>query len=66
MWIIQALAYVAVITLYFVKDGREIAFAIYIPVDCVLFLGMASYYFYIRHEDKQSEAEEEALNKLIA
>ena len=45
VWIIQALAYVVVVTLYLSRDGKEIAFAIYIPVDCVLFLGMASYYF---------------------
>ena len=45
IWIIQSLAYVAVITLYFVKHGKENAFAIYIPVDCLLFFGMAVFYF---------------------
>ena len=45
VWILQAISYIVVITLYFVTDGHEIAYAIYIPVDFVLFVGMAGFYF---------------------
>ena len=59
VWIVQSLAYVIVIALYFVQDGKEIAFAIYIPVDCLLFLGMAGFYFaqwrIYKSEEKRKE-----------
>ena len=45
VWIVQAIAYIVVITLYFKQNGSEIVFAMYIPVDILLFLGMAAYYF---------------------
>ena len=44
LWLVQAVAYIVVISLYFVQDGKEIVFAIYIPVDCLLFVGMALFY----------------------
>ena len=45
VWILQAISYIVVVTLYFTTDGFEIAYAIYIPVDFVLFVGMAAFYF---------------------
>ena len=45
VWIVQAIAYVVVITLYFKQNGSELVFALYIPVDILLFLSMAAYYF---------------------
>ena len=46
LWYVQAVGYVAVMILYFTLKGKEIAFAIYIPVDFLVFLGMAAYYVY--------------------
>ena len=47
LWIVQGVAYVIVIILLqFVLTGKELAFAIYIPLDFCIFLAMAAYYFY--------------------
>ena len=45
VWGIQAVAYAVVLVLYCITDGKEIAYAVYIPVDFVLFVGMAAFYF---------------------
>ena len=45
VWVLQAVAYTVVLGLYFTTNGHEIAFAVYIPVDFVLFIGMAAFYF---------------------
>ena len=58
MWILQSVAYVAVLVLYCITDGKEIAYAIYIPVDFVLFIGMGAYYFTqkkVAEEKKEDE-----------
>ena len=55
VWILQAISYIVVVTLYFTTDGFEIAYAIYIPVDFVLFVGMAAFYFQARQADKEEK-----------
>ena len=45
VWILQAVAYTVVLGLYFTTKGHEIAYAVYIPTDFVLFFGMAAFYF---------------------
>ena len=39
------MAYAVVLVLYCITDGKEIAYAVYIPVDFVIFIGMAAFYF---------------------
>ena len=53
------------VTLYLTRNGKEIIFAIYIPVDCVLFLGMAIYYFLWWRFSKRNEEHNKEINELV-
>ena len=51
--------------LYCITDGKEIAFAVYIPVDFVLFIGMAAFYFMQWKVAIEKREDEEKMKKLI-
>ena len=51
--------------LYCITDGKEIAFAVYIPVDFVLFIGMAAFYFMQWKVSIEKKEDEEKRKKLI-
>jgi len=45
-WILNIVTYIAVIIVYFVIDGREMTYNIYLPLDMLLNCTKAGYYFY--------------------
>lgn len=59
------MAYVVVLVLYCITDGKEIAFAVYIPVDFVLFIGMAAFYFVQWKVSMEKREDEDMKKKLI-
>jgi len=44
-WIVNLLAYAAMITFYFMIDGHEIIYAMYLPLDMGLNVCKAGYFF---------------------
>ena len=44
-WIINLIAYIAVITLYFLIDGKEIVYCMYLPLDFGFNICKAAFYF---------------------
>jgi len=44
-WIINLITYITVIVIYFTLKGEEIVFAIYLPLDLLLNISKAAYYF---------------------
>ena len=46
MWILNLVAYVAVIATYLSLDGQEIIYSMYIPLDILLNFSKAFFYFF--------------------
>ena len=51
--------------LYFTRQGSEIAYAVYIPVDFILFVGMAAYYFGQWYFAEKKQDREKKMEELI-
>ena len=45
VWIVNLIAYIAVITTYFCVDGHEIIYSMYLPLDMMLNASKAAYFF---------------------
>jgi len=56
-WILNIVTYIAVIIVYFVIDGREMTYNIYLPLDMLLNCTKAGYYFYHYYLDFKIEKE---------
>jgi len=46
LFVVQAVVYVVIAYLYFTIPGKELAYAIYIPLDFALSLCMVAFYIY--------------------
>ena len=46
IWIVNVCVYAAIITTYFCIDGHEIIYSMYIPLDILLNVSKALFYFY--------------------
>lgn len=51
LWLIQAIAYVVIAYFYFAIQGKELTYAIYIPLDFALFLSKLAFYIYYYNQD---------------
>lgn len=60
-WIINLIAYAAMITSYFLIDGKEMIFCLYLPLDLLFNLCKASFYFMHYAIDKYEKSKEEKL-----
>ena len=58
VWFINLVTYIVVITLYFVIDGHEIIYAMYLPLDLLLNLSKALYYFLHFYLDDRAQERE--------
>ena len=45
VWIVNLIAYIAVVTTYFCVDGHEIIYSMYLPLDVMLNASKAAYFF---------------------
>ncbi len=64
-WIINFIAYVAMITSYFLIDGKEIIYAMYLPLDLLVNLCKASFYFMHYAIDRYERSKEEKLRTAL-
>lgn len=55
VWILQTLVYIGVIVTYFMCDGKEKVFELWIPLDICIAVVMAAYYFWHVHEQRKKE-----------
>ena len=65
VWIINLLVYIGVIIAYFLVDGHESIYKMYIPLDILLNVSKALYYFMTYWMNKREEQKEAELRKLI-
>ena len=61
VWWINLAAYVAVVTTYFCVDGHEIIYSMYLPLDMLLNLSKAVYFFWNYYLDIQEKKKKEEL-----
>ncbi len=64
-WIINLIAYAAMITSYFMIDGKEMIFCLYLPLDLLFNMCKASFYFMHYAIDKYEKAKEEKLKEAL-
>lgn len=54
-WILNLVTYIAVVTVYLTVSGHEMVYAIYLPLDLLLNMSKAAYYFMHYREDLKRE-----------
>lgn len=65
VWIVNIIVYIAVITIYFCVDGHELIYTLYLPLDFLLNLSKAIYYWSLYYLDlKNKERQEKLRNEL--
>ena len=65
LWVIQGMLYVGVLVAYFMIKGKELVYAIYIPVDVLLTASLAAYYYSTYRAEKKKEEEMAKLGAVI-
>ena len=65
VWIVNLVAYIAVVTTYFCVDGHEIIYSMYLPLDMMLNVSKAAYFFTIFWLDRREKAKQEELQKVL-
>jgi len=65
-WVVNLLAYAAMITSYFLIDGHEIIYAMYLPLDMGLNVCKAGYFFIMYGMEKYKREQEEKLKQALA
>ena len=61
VWIVNLIAYIAVITTYFCVDGHEIIYSMYLPLDVMLNASKAIYFFWMYMVERRNEAKRKEL-----
>lgn len=65
VWIVNLVAYIAVVTTYFCVDGHEIIYSMYLPLDMMLNVSKAAYFFVIFWMDRREKSKQEELQKVL-
>lgn len=65
VWIVNLIAYIAVITTYFCVDGHEIIYSIYLPLDVMLNVSKAIFFFAIYWVNNRERKKREELQKIL-
>ena len=65
VWIVNLIAYIAVITTYFCVDGHEIIYSIYLPLDIMLNVSKAIYFFAIYWLNNRERKKREELQQVL-
>ena len=65
LWVIQGILYVGVVVAYFMVRGKELAYAIYIPVDVLLTVSLAAYYYWTYRAEKKKEEEMAKMGAIV-
>ena len=53
VWLVNGFVTVGCFVAFLAKDGKEVALAYYIPLDCALSIAKACFYFYRYYYEKQ-------------
>lgn len=65
VWVVNLIAYIAVITTYFCVDGHELIYSIYLPLDVMLNICKAIYFFSFYWLNKREKTKEKELQKAL-
>ena len=65
LWVMQGIMYVGVFVAYFMIRGKELVYAMYIPVDGLLTAGLAAYYCWTYRTEKKKEEEMDKVGTVI-
>ena len=65
VWWLNLAVYVGLITTYFVVDGHEMIYSMYLPLDFLLNCAKAAYYFYHFFLEQQKQAKEEQRRQIF-
>ena len=65
VWLIQALSYIGIGYFYFTIEGKELAYAVYIPLDFAIFIAMSAFWTYYYYQDKRKKRLDEELKQMI-
>jgi hypothetical protein len=65
LWIVQAVLYCAVGAYYYMVPGKELVYAIYIPLDIVLTISLAAFYYSTYRTEKRREEIDEKMKQMI-
>ena len=61
IWIVNVCVYAAIITTYFCIDGHEIIYSMYIPLDILLNVSKALFYFFHWNRDRKEKLKQDEL-----
>ena len=64
-WILNLITYLAVIIVYFTVDGHEMTYSIYLPLDFLLNVSKAAYYFIHYWQDNKRIQEKAQTREII-
>ena len=65
VWIVNSVVYVAVIATYFCVDGHELIFSMYLPLDALLNLAKAIFYFACQWKDQREIAKQMEMAEIL-
>lgn len=65
VWIVNFLVYVGVIAVFFTISGHEIIFCMYLPLDLLMNVSKAGYYFMHYFKDKREKERDEQLKEIL-
>ena len=65
VWIVNLIAYIAVVTTYFCVDGHEIIYSMYLPLDVMLNASKAAYFFSMFWVERRNEAKRKELQDVL-
>lgn len=61
VWILNFIVYIGVVITYFLVPGHEIIYSMYIPLDVLLNISKAIYYFYCYYKDSQQKKKQQEM-----
>jgi len=65
VWIVNLVAYIAVVTTYFCVDGHEIIYSMYLPLDVMLNVSKAAFFFSMFWLDRRAERKSKELQDVL-
>lgn len=65
IWIVNIIVYIAVITTFCLVDGHELIYTLYLPLDFLLNLSKALFYWTLYYMEKRKKDKEEKLKQAL-
>ena len=65
IYVINAIVTISCFIAYFLIDGRQLVYTLYIPLDFLFNFGKVSFYLWYRYQDDLQKAEQERLARRL-